>query len=708
MRFYTLLSALLFTCLSISIYGQNIHNSGSLNEINKNSRTDQPSVDIHDTTASPGDLLLQVDAFDFTGDNGQVAAITLCIDIDTNLLTFKGIKNTTLNGSWFANYNTYKDYLIITYNAPQDTGYDIDGKLLDIKFFYHGGFTADLTFIESECEITDKNLQTIDSVEYKDGSITQTTAVGQVYMDTIRTHEDAEFDMPLEIGGQGYDSVSTIKLRIYYDTSLLTYEGFTEYTLTGINVDDTLSILNVYWSDITNPVDFTTSDTILMFHFTNNDTSNTVLEFKPGSKVYNNDIVVASEFINGLVQITFYLELEADPAEGGSTSGSGYYLPDEEVNVSATSEPGYSFDNWTMGDSIVSYDSSFIFTMPDSNVTLTANFSAIDYTVTLYVDPYNSGYVSGDGTYNVDDSVTVTATPAVGYEFEYWTEGDSIVSYDSVYEFIMPPRDIELTANFALLVYTINAEPNNPDYGTVTGAGEYEHGDTVTLTAIPNEGYQFVVWTEDGSEVHYEEEYVFVAVSDRELIAHFQVITECPKPVALSVDDITLHSATLHWVPSGEEQEWDIIWGYTGFDTTDQGNLISGLTETEYLLDSLESGTLYDFYVRAICSDTTNSGWAGPETFSTLYVGQEHLKKETSFVIYPNPAKNELNIRYKQNTSLKAQKLQIINSLGIVVIEYKNTINDNFSVNLTGLKPGTYIIRLQFDNIIKNGVFIHY
>ncbi len=69
--------------------------------------------------------------------------------------------------------------------------------------------------------------------------------------------------------------------------------------------------------------------------------------------------------------------------------------------------------------------------------------------------------------------------------------------------------------------HTIEAEPNDPEYGSVTGAGVYEDGETVILTASPAEDYLFMFWSEDEEMVHDEQIYEFIASEDRTLVAHF-------------------------------------------------------------------------------------------------------------------------------------------------------------------------------------------
>lgn len=63
----------------------------------------------------------------------------------------------------------------------------------------------------------------------------------------------------------------------------------------------------------------------------------------------------------------------------------------------------------------------------------------------------------------------------------------------------------------------------DPAYaGTVSGSGTYNNGASCTLTANPNAGYKFIVWTETGTQVSTEASYTFTARNDRLLVAHFQ------------------------------------------------------------------------------------------------------------------------------------------------------------------------------------------
>lgn len=79
-------------------------------------------------------------------------------------------------------------------------------------------------------------------------------------------------------------------------------------------------------------------------------------------------------------------------------------------------------------------------------------------------------------------------------------------------------QDIELMRG-----YTIAASVQG-NGGTVSGAGGYAEGETVTLTANPYNGYHFVCWQENGKEVEGAgQTYSFAVDEDRSLVAVFEL-----------------------------------------------------------------------------------------------------------------------------------------------------------------------------------------
>lgn len=90
----------------------------------------------------------------------------------------------------------------------------------------------------------------------------------------------------------------------------------------------------------------------------------------------------------------------------------------------------------------------------------------------------------------------------------------------------------------ALTSHSVAASGNLPGSGTITGAGDYVDGSSVTLLATANPGYFFANWTENGAVVSLSPTITFIALTDRTLVANFvaagtgHVITTASTPTA--------------------------------------------------------------------------------------------------------------------------------------------------------------------------------
>ena len=149
------------------------------------------------------------------------------------------------------------------------------------------------------------------------------------------------------------------------------------------------------------------------------------------------------------------------PTKGGTISATVGETPVEEgkgevvegatVTLEATSAAGYKLVEWDVkksdgGESVTITDNKF--TMPAGNVTVTAAFQAIDYSVTI--SETTNGTVTADKTTaHIGDVVTLTVSPADGYELEDLTveaDGKTITVQDNA--FMMPASNVTVTAIF--------------------------------------------------------------------------------------------------------------------------------------------------------------------------------------------------------------------------------------------------------------------
>ena len=172
----------------------------------------------------------------------------------------------------------------------------------------------------------------------------------------------------------------------------------------------------------------------------------------------------------------------------------------------------------------VAGDVTITYNMADGKIVIEC--ATPKYSVTTSASPAEGGVVSAGGIYDGGSSVTLTATPAEGYEFVNWTKGETVVSISKEYTFTVQ-EDVILVANFKVPVpdvakYQVTASANDNAMGSVTGGGEYEDGATALLTATPNAGYQFVNWTVDETEKSTETTYSFTVTEDVEVVANFK------------------------------------------------------------------------------------------------------------------------------------------------------------------------------------------
>ena len=220
---------------------------------------------------------------------------------------------------------------------------------------------------------------------------------------------------------------------------------------------------------------------------------------------------------------SYTVNVSANPSNGGVVTGGGTYQQGQSCTVTAIANDGYSFNNWTENDNVVSSDANYTFTITGSR-TLVAHFSANsqNYTISVSANPSNGGMVSGGGNYQEGQSCTVTAIANDGYSFNNWTENDNVVSSDANYTFTITGSRT-LVAHFSANSqnYTISVSANPSNGGTVSGGGNYQEGQSCTVTATANSNYTFTNWTENGSVVSTQANYIFTVNGNRTLMANF-------------------------------------------------------------------------------------------------------------------------------------------------------------------------------------------
>ena len=123
--------------------------------------------------------------------------------------------------------------------------------------------------------------------------------------------------------------------------------------------------------------------------------------------------------------------------------------------------------------------------------------------------------------------------------------------------------------------------------GTSSGAGSYAQGASATVAAVPNTGFIFVNWTENGTVVSTSSSYQFTMAGNRTLVANFAPIPVGNFAVVLSSNPIVGGTNT----GSGAYATGTAVTvtatpnpGYTFINWTDNGNVVSSSSSYQFTI----------------------------------------------------------------------------------------------------------------------------
>ena len=151
--------------------------------------------------------------------------------------------------------------------------------------------------------------------------------------------------------------------------------------------------------------------------------------------------------------------------------------------------------------------------------------------LSLSSNPLAGGITTGSGTFNSGVSVTVTAVPNTGFSFTNWTENGTIVpAAPAIYTFSISGNRT-LVANYSVIGYNVAVSSNPLAGGITTGSGTFNSGASVSVKAVPNAGFTFTNWTENGTIVPAAPAiYTFSISGNRILVANYTAV------IGLTVD----------------------------------------------------------------------------------------------------------------------------------------------------------------------------
>lgn len=211
---------------------------------------------------------------------------------------------------------------------------------------------------------------------------------------------------------------------------------------------------------------------------------------------------------------SYVVNAVSDDTTKGIVSPAGQTVEHgKNATVTANRKTGYKFDGWYNGNTKVTSTNPYTFA-PTANITLTAKWAINTVSDTIKISPSGGGTVSPNPVTGQENTIiSVTATPATGYNFKHWRYNDSSASGGYSESTTNPLRVIitgkrDITAVFKLKSYTVTWNANG---GTVSPASTTKtHGSTLGTLPTPTRAstaeysYTFAGWftaTSGGTQI---------------------------------------------------------------------------------------------------------------------------------------------------------------------------------------------------------------
>ncbi|MHC4538158.1 MAG: InlB B-repeat-containing protein [Planctomycetota bacterium] len=193
----------------------------------------------------------------------------------------------------------------------------------------------------------------------------------------------------------------------------------------------------------------------------------------------------------GFALKTYSLKVTAGDGSVTKSPNKTSYKHGETVTLEAVPNKDYSFTNWS-GD--LSGGTNPTTLVMDADKSVTAGFALKTYSLIVIAGDGSITKSPNKTSYNHGEAVTLEAVPNKGYSFSNWT-GD--LSGNTNPTTLVMETAKSVTAGFALKTYSLTVTAADGSVTKNPDQANYNHGETVTLEAVPNKGYSFLNWTGD-------------------------------------------------------------------------------------------------------------------------------------------------------------------------------------------------------------------
>ena len=241
-------------------------------------------------------------------------------------------------------------------------------------------------------------------------------------------------------------------------------------------------------------------------------------------------------------------------------------------------------------------------------------------------------------------------------------------------------------------LFELSVSANDEAYGRVEV--ETQSCNVKTLTAIANEGYSFLTW----SDGNMENPRTVSLTSDTAFMAIFTEAVSTPTVNTLAASNITHDGATLNGtITAGSEAITAQGFMYKASSAADWTTVAATGTNLSATVNNLTAETAYEYKAFATTASGTVEG--AVESFTTLAASglADAESGAIKAMIYPNPAKDKATLSL---TGLTANAKIIVSDLQgrIIQTEDLQAGTETYELNTSNYASGVYYIRILCGN----------
>ena len=229
---------------------------------------------------------------------------------------------------------------------------------------------------------------------------------------------------------------------------------------------------------------------------------------------------------------------------------------------------------------------------------------------------------------------------------------------------------------------TIAANVNIAGRGTVTGADEYDQGQTCTLRAVANPGYTFINWTSNRDVVSTEPEYTFIVMGDQTYTANFEVTSYEVVATTYPTNGGTVTGAGTYY----EGTECTLVATakskYAFVNWTENGEVVS--TNTNYTFTVTSDRNLVANFTSLDCLTSLSDDFDDGIIDATLWTYQGNRVYEADGLMKIEQNQTDDDVRLTSHTLLPTPSGQIVMDRKFIVHKASNYFSGGLVIDFNG------------------------